>query len=82
MSWARSPLLEGFGESASPLDLLSGGPVERVPEDLPLVLRTFVLLGGLSHRLAPGQPVIQLELLYALLAAARGLESATPQPWA
>ena len=38
--------------------------------DVPARSRSFVLLGGLAHTLVPGQPVLQLELLYALVAAA------------
>ncbi len=75
-------LLDGFVDGASPLDVLEHGPVERVPEDLPLILRTFVLLGGLAHTLAPGQPVLQLELLYALVGAAESAAGAASRAWA
>jgi ubiquinone biosynthesis protein len=63
-------LLDGFSGGASPLDVLGSGPIDEIPDDLPLILRTFVLLGGLAHTLTPGQPILQLELLYALVGAA------------
>jgi ubiquinone biosynthesis protein len=45
--------------------------VRRIPDDFGLVLRTMLLLNGLSHRLAPGRRLIQGELIKHLAAGAR-----------
>lgn len=45
--------------------------IRRIPDDFGLVLRTMLLLNGLSHRLAPGRRLIQGELLKHLAAGAR-----------
>ena len=42
--------------------------MRRIPEDFALVVRTLVLLNGLSHRLAPKRRLIQGELLQHLAA--------------
>jgi len=47
--------------------------IRRIPEDFALVVRTLILLNGLSHRLTPGRRVIQGELLKHL---ARGAAQA------
>ena len=39
---------------------------ERIPEDFALVMRTLILLNGLSHRLSPGRRLIQGELIQHL----------------
>jgi ubiquinone biosynthesis protein len=72
----RSLLLMALGDSdtdAGLLDILSESRVRRIPEDFALVVRTLILLNGLSHRLAPRRRLIQAELLQHLAAgAARG----------
>jgi ubiquinone biosynthesis protein len=45
--------------------------IRRIPDDFGLVLRTMLLLNGLSHRLAPGRRLIQGELIKHLAAGAR-----------
>ncbi len=50
--------------------VLSATHIRRMPEDIALVVRTMVLLNGLSHRLAPGRRLIQSELLKHLAAGA------------
>ncbi len=61
-------LLGGQAEVASVGSLLAESPIERVPPDFGLVVRVLLLLNGLSHRLAPGDWVIQRALLEALAA--------------
>lgn len=79
----RSLMLRLFGDSADDGDLLQvlgGTRIRRIPEDFALVLRTMILLNGLSHRLAPGRRLLQGELLKHLAAGAQageGSETAT-----
>ena len=39
--------------------ILGESRVRRIPEHFALVVRTLILLNGLSHRLAPGRRLIQ-----------------------
>jgi ubiquinone biosynthesis protein len=69
----RSLMLMAVGDSdtdAGLLDILGESRVGRIPEDFALVVRTLILLNGLSHRLAPGRRLIQAELLQHLAAGA------------
>jgi ubiquinone biosynthesis protein len=69
----RSLMLMIVGDSDSDdgvLDILNGSRIRRIPEDFALVVRTLVLLNGLSHRLAPRRRLIQAELLQHLAAGA------------
>ncbi|MBX3028253.1 AarF/ABC1/UbiB kinase family protein [bacterium] len=52
--------------------------IRRIPDDFALVLRTMLLLNGLSHRLAPGRRLIQGELLKHLAAGARAARTTAP----
>ncbi len=82
----RSLMLMTIGDSdtdASLLTILNESRIRRIPEDFALVVRTLILLNGLSHRLAPGRRLVQAELLAHLAAgaardAARA-QSAAPQ---
>jgi len=47
-------------------DLLGQSPVKGIPSHFGLIARVMLLLNGLSHRLAPGERVIQAALLQAL----------------
>ena len=58
--YGASRLIKGL------LDILSESQVRTIPADFALVLRTLVLLNGLSHRLAPGRRLIQAELIQHL----------------
>lgn len=53
------------GENA--LDLIQRSAVRKIPEHFGLVVRTLILLNGLSHTLAPGERLVQLEMGRALL---------------
>jgi ubiquinone biosynthesis protein len=69
----RSLLLIVVGDSdgeAGVVDILQESRIRRIPEHFALVLRTLILLNGLSHRLAPGRRLVQGELLKRLAAGA------------
>jgi len=69
----RSLVLVGMGDSdtdAGALALLGESRIRRIPEDFALVVRTLILLNGLSHRLAPHRRLVQAELLQHLAAGA------------
>lgn len=70
----RSLLLLAIGDSdrddAGVLAILRESGIRGIPEDLALVVRTLVLLNGLSHRLAPGRRLVQAEILQHLAAGA------------
>lgn len=69
----RSLLLMMIGDSDSDdglIDILSQSEITVIPSDFALVLRTLVLLNGLSHRLTPGRRLIQGELIQHLAAGA------------
>ena len=46
-------------EQANALRLIAETPITRVPSHFGLIMRVMLLLNGLSHRLAPGQLLIQ-----------------------
>jgi len=84
----RSLVLVGLGDSdtdAGALALLGESRIRRIPEDFALVIRTLILLNGLSHRLAPHRRLIQAELLQHLAAGARPAltppRPGRPGPW-
>jgi len=56
-------------EIADLRDVLGAGLGARVPPDIALVVRTLVLLNGLSERLAPGERRIARELVAGAVAA-------------
>ena len=65
----RSLLLKMIGDSDGDdgiVDIVTESRIRRIPEDFGLVVRTLILLNGLSHRLAPGRRLIQGELLQHL----------------
>jgi ubiquinone biosynthesis protein len=69
----RSLLLMAIGDSDTDdgvLDILSESRIRRIPEDFALVLRTLILLNGLSHRLAPRRRLVQAAILEHLAAGA------------
>jgi ubiquinone biosynthesis protein len=69
----RSLMLMTLGDSdtdAGVLEILSESRIRRIPEDFALVVRTLILLNGLSHRLVPGRRLIQAELLAHLAVGA------------
>lgn len=71
----RSLLLRVVGDSDGEDDdlfeALGATKIRKIPDDFALVLRTMMLLNGLSHRLARGRRLIQGELLTCLAAGAR-----------
>jgi ubiquinone biosynthesis protein len=70
----RSLMLAIMGDSDGGDDLarvLGATRIRHIPSDFALVLRTMLLLNGLSHRLAPGRRLLQGELLKHLAAGAR-----------
>lgn len=78
----RSLLLLVIGDSDGEngvLDILSESTFRKIPEDFALVLRTLILLNGLSHRLAPGRRLVQGELIQHLAAGAAAAEARSAQ---
>jgi ubiquinone biosynthesis protein len=70
----RKLILNIIGDSEEDNDLatvLGATRIRRIPDDFGLVLRTMLLLNGLSHRLAPGRRLIQGELIKHLAAGAQ-----------
>jgi cytochrome P450 family 110 len=53
-------------EQANALRLIAETPIKRVPSHFGLIMRVMLLLNGLSHRLAPGQLLLQRALVEAL----------------
>ena len=51
-------------------EIIAESRIRKIPEDFALVVRTLILLNGLSHRLVPGRRLIQGELLKHLAAGA------------
>jgi ubiquinone biosynthesis protein len=77
----RSLLLMTIGDSDTEegvLEILGESSIRRIPEDFALVIRTLILLNGLSHRLAPGRRLVQGELLVHLAAGAARDDAAQP----
>ena len=69
----RSLMWMMIGDSDSDqgfLAILSESRVGRIPDDFALVMRTLVLLNGLSERLVPRRRLVQAELLKHLAAGA------------
>jgi ubiquinone biosynthesis protein len=65
----RSLMLSTIGDSDTDeglLDILGQSRLRRIPEDVALVIRTLILLNGLSHRLAPRRRLIQAQLIQHL----------------
>jgi cytochrome P450/predicted unusual protein kinase regulating ubiquinone biosynthesis (AarF/ABC1/UbiB family) len=59
--------------------LIGETPITRVPSHFGLIVRVMLLLNGLSHRLAPGQLLVQRALVEALMAHVPGAaEAAAP----
>jgi ubiquinone biosynthesis protein len=78
----RSLMLAVVGDSDGGDDLarvLGATRIRQIPNDFALLLRTMLLLNGLSHRLAPGRRLIQGELLKHLAAGARAADMAGRQ---
>jgi cytochrome P450 family 110 len=69
-------LLGDRDRDASFQELLAETPITAVPSHFALIGRVMVLLNGLSHRLAPGQLLVQRALIEALSAHA----DAEPEP--
>lgn len=70
----RTLMLSIMGDSDGDADfasVLGATRIRRIPDDFALVLRTMLLLNGLSHRLAPGRRLIQGELIKNLAAGAQ-----------
>lgn len=70
----RSLMLRVVGDADEDDDLaevLGSTKISKIPDDFALVLRTMILLNGLSHRLAPGRRLVQAELLKHLALGAR-----------
>lgn len=75
----RSLMLSIMGDSDGGDDLasvLGATRIRHIPSDFALVLRTMLLLNGLSHRLAPGRRLVQGELIKHLAA---GAQAAAPR---
>ncbi len=60
-------LLGDYRNSKSLIDVVTSAPVEDVPPEFALIVRTFVLLNGISERLAPGQRLITNSVVRALM---------------
>ncbi len=75
----RSLVLRIVGDSDEEddlVDVIGSAQVRHIPSDFALVLRTMLLLNGLSHRLAPGRRLIQGKLIESL---ARGASAESSQ---
>ncbi len=59
-------LLGDRDEQANAAALIAQTPVTRVPSHFGLIARVILLLNGLSHRLAPGQLLVQRALVEAI----------------
>ncbi len=69
----RSLMLMILGDSDGDdglLEILSESRIRKIPEDFALVVRTLILLNGLSHRLAPKRRLLQGQLIQHLAAGA------------
>lgn len=79
----RSLMLTIIGDSDERhqlADVLGATRIKQIPSDFALVLRTMLLLNGLSHRLAPGRRLIQAELIKHLAAGAQNAAQQRPAP--
>ncbi len=63
-------LLGDRDEMANAETLIAETPITRVPSHFGLIVRVLLLLNGLSHRIAPGQMLIQRALIEVLAAHA------------
>ena len=69
----RTMMLMTIGDTdgdESFFDIVAASRIRTIPDDFALVVRTIVLLNGLSHRLAPGRRLVQAKLLEHLAAGA------------
>lgn len=69
----RSLMLTVLGDSDGEdgaLDLIAQNQIRKIPEDFALVVRTLILLNGLSERLVPGRRLLQGELIQHLATGA------------
>ena len=73
-------LLGNRSETTRLEELVAVTPITRVPSHFGLVFRVILLLNGLSHRLAPGEPVIQRAMLEAIAKGAARLAPLSPEP--
>jgi len=67
----RSLMLSVIGDSdteESVFDIMGQSRLRRITEDFALVVRTLILLNGLSHRLVPRRRLIQAQLIQHLAA--------------
>lgn len=81
----RSLMLRVVGDADEDDDLaevLGSTKIDKIPDDFALVLRTMILLNGLSHRLAPGRRLVQAELLKHLALGARANQAAQADRYA
>lgn len=79
----RSLMLSIIGDSDERHELaevLGATRIKQIPSDFALVLRTMLLLNGLSHRLAPRRRLIQAELIKHLAAGAQAAARSRPAP--
>jgi cytochrome P450/predicted unusual protein kinase regulating ubiquinone biosynthesis (AarF/ABC1/UbiB family) len=60
--------------------LIAETPITKVPSHFGLIVRVMLLLNGLSHRLAPGQLLIQRALVEVLAAQAPGAAQPLAMP--
>jgi cytochrome P450/predicted unusual protein kinase regulating ubiquinone biosynthesis (AarF/ABC1/UbiB family) len=67
-------LLGDRDEQANTAELVAETPIEHVPSHFGLIVRVMLLLNGLSHRLAPGQLLIQRALVEAVASQVPGAE--------
>lgn len=69
----RTLMLLSIGDSDgedSFFDIMAASRIEKIPDDFALVVRTLILLNGLSQRLVPKRRLIQAQLLKHLAAGA------------
>jgi len=67
----RSLMLSIIGDTdtdESVFDIVGQSRLRRIPEDFALVVRTLILLNGLSHRLAPRRRLVQAQMIQHLAA--------------
>lgn len=59
-------LLGDYGGATRALDLIEGTSIKSVPSHFTLIVRSMVLLNGVSHMLVPGERIIALAMTRAL----------------
>jgi cytochrome P450/predicted unusual protein kinase regulating ubiquinone biosynthesis (AarF/ABC1/UbiB family) len=67
-------LLGDRDEQANTAELVAETPITHVPSHFGLIVRVMLLLNGLSHRLAPGQLLVQQALVEAVASQVPGAE--------